>query len=461
MEFKDAQEIAQLPIDELIEKILELGTKAEKYDKVLGAKATAPSGSIPVYEKKNKKSKYRRKPGQKKGHRGSGRKKPLKIDHYVEHRLESCIHCNSKLNNVIDSYARYEEDIPVVEVTVTEHTINGYWCSCCQKTVYAQMIDTLPNSRFSINLIIITAWLHYFIGVSISNILAILNEFHSLKITNGALTQAWCRAAEYLESEYEKIRENVKNSAVLHADETGWRISGVTYWLWNFATRENSYYVIDKSRGSPVIKEVIGIFYQGTLICDFWGAYNKVLTIAKQRCLYHLFTELVKVDKKSKDNNEWKMFRKKLSRLMRDAIRLWESKKDIQSDKYNHRKLLINNRLNCLIGWVSEDKDVKRLLKRLRRHEKEMLTFLDMEYVSPYNNFAEQQMRRPAINRKVSFQNRSIKGAKAHAIFLTLFQTAKLQKQNPIKMITEMLKNSNKSNYPDNQITITTYKTAA
>jgi hypothetical protein len=43
--------------------------------------------------------------------------------------------------------------------------------------------------------------------------------------------------------------------------------------------------------------------------------------MAKQRCFYHLFTELAKVDK-STSSDEWKAFRKKLTRLLKDAIRL-------------------------------------------------------------------------------------------------------------------------------------------
>ncbi len=42
---------------------------------------------------------------------------------------------------------------------------------------------------------------------------------------------------------------------------------------------------------------------------------------------------------------------------------------------------------------VYDDADVKSLIKRLRRHRDEMLTHLDHEGVSPYNNHAEQQMR--------------------------------------------------------------------
>jgi hypothetical protein len=60
--------------------------------------------------------------------------------------------------------------------------------------------------------------------------------------------------------------------------------------------------------------------------------------------------------------------------------------------------------------------------------------------VSPYNNYGEQQMRQPAINRKISHQNRSDRGAKTQAILMTLFRSAELQDLNPVEAILTIVK---------------------
>ena len=86
--------------------------------------------------------------------------------------------------------------------------------------------------------------------------------------------------------------------------------------MWCFATKKLCYYVITKSSGSPVVEKVLGTIFKGILICDFRGAYNKISALARQRCFYHLFTELVKVDKHN-PSSEWRAFRKKLSRLLK------------------------------------------------------------------------------------------------------------------------------------------------
>ncbi len=154
-----------------------------------------------------------------------------------------------------------------------------------------------------------------------------------------------------------------------------------------------------------------------------------------------MFTELVKVDKLNASAT-WKRFRKKLSRFLKDAVRLGEQRQEHSSPTYARRKAKLHKRLDELIAAAFEDADAKRLIKRLRRHRDEMLTFLDHEGVSPYNNHAEQQMRTAVHTRKVNQQNRSLQGAKAHAIFLSLFRTAQLQRINPVEHVLQLASNA-------------------
>lgn len=440
MKREEAAAILDLPRDKAIQKILELARKAEKYEQVFkDVSPTTPSGMTPVYTKPPGK-KRRRKPGRKKGHPGTSRLRPQKVDKFEVHKASHCPHCDGRLGKPIKHYKRYVEDIPPVEPEVTEHTVLGYWCPTCKKVVWAKMTASLKNSQLGLRLIVFTAWLHYLVGVSVSNIVKLLKVVSHFKVTPGGLTQAWKNLALHLEPIYEEIGKTVADSAVLHGDETGHRINGVTHWLWAFATKSFCYYVIDRSRGSPVVQKVLGKIFNGILVCDFWGAYNRLCALAKQRCFYHLFTELVKVDKKNA-SPQWKAFRKKLCRLLRDAVRLSERKKKLSKSDFEHRKHRLYQRLDLLLVMQSNDKDVKRLLKRLRRHRDELFTFLEYDNVSPYNNHGEQQMRRPAIVRKISQQNRSKRGAKVQAILLTLFQSAQLQKLNPVEIVLQMAKN--------------------
>ena len=436
----EAIAVLQLPPDKAIDTILALAEKAEKYDQLCGhVTASTPSAMTPTYLKPTPQRRPKR-PGRKKGHEGVYRLQPQAVDHFKEHRLERCPDCQTPVKEPIKDYKRYIEDIPAIEKPeVTEHTVHGYWCSQCKKIVFAPVADALPNAMIGLRLVVFTAWLHYLVGVSIHNIVRILSVMCRFKISAGGLTQAWKNLSVLLEPVYQAIGQSISTSAVLNADETGWRLNGITHWLWCFATQELCYYLITKSRGSPVVKHILGTLFKGILICDFWGAYNKISALAKQRCFYHLFTELAKVDKHNACP-QWKAFRKKLARLLKDAIRLFERKDPAQFDIFNRRKQKLYSRFEQFVQQDPSDKDARRLIKRLKRHKDELFTFLEYENVSPYNNHAEQQMRKPVLTRKVSQQNRSEQGAKTHAVLMSLFRSAELQGKNPVETVLSLAK---------------------
>ena len=439
----EAIAILALPKEKAVKVILALSEKAEKYDQLVGeVSPTTPSGMIAPYLKPSARDKKSKSPGRKKGHPGSSRPRPETVDRFKEHTLRCCPECHGPVGNPVKVYTRLTEDIPPIEAPeVTEHTVHGYWCSRCKKVVFPVVTEALQNSVIGLRLVVFTAWLHYLVGISVGNIVKLLSVVCRFKISTGGLTQAWKNLASLLEPTYTSIGAMIAQSGVLNADETGWRLNGVTHWLWGFTTKTLCYYLITKSRGSPVIKDVLGTVFRGILICDFWGAYNKISALAKQRCFYHLFTELAKVDKLNHSPG-WKAFRKTLTRLLKDAVRLSTKKAQLTPQRFDRLKDRLAHRLEQIIEASHQDKDAKRLVKRLRRHKTELFTFLDHENVSPYNNHAEQQMRKPVLTRKVSQQNRSDQGAKTQAILMSLFRTAELQGKNPVEEILAMAKST-------------------
>jgi transposase len=431
----EAKAILALPHDKAINAILALAEKAEKYDRLLGdVSPTTPSGMIPTYLKPPP-GRRRKRPGRKTGHEGISRIQPEEVDHFKEHTLERCPQCHTPLKEPVKHYRRYIEDIPPVEKPeVTEHTVYGYWCPQCKKIVFPPVTDALPNAMIGLRMVVFTAWLHYLVGVSVNNIVKILSVVCRFKISAGGVTQAWKNLSLVLEPLYHELGQRISHSAVLNADETGWRLNGVTHWLWCFTTKELCWYLITKSRGSPVVEQVLGTLFKGILICDFWGAYNKIKALAKQRCFYHLFTELTKVDK-ANASAEWKAFRKKLARLLKDAVRLSQRKDPTQATIFDRRKARVYHRLEQFLEETYHDNDAKRLMKRLKRHKNELFTFLEYKNVSPYNNHAEQQMRKPVLTRKISQQNRSEQGSKTQAVLMSLFRSAELQGKNPVETV--------------------------
>ena len=442
MKREQALAILDLPRERAEAAIVALWEKAERWERLqesskdTGVAPTTPSGMTPVYLKPRARRRPK-KPGQKLGHPGVCRPPPEHIDEACEHQLKTCPQCGTAVDQPIREHTRFIEDIPKVTPLVSSHTIHGYWCCHCKTIVTPKVSVALPRSRLGLRLVVYSAWLHYLVGVSVGNCVKIAAVSLGFQVSPGGLTLAWKNLATLLENQYDAIGRTIRHSAVLHADETGWRINGVTCWMWAFATSQYCYYLIDPRRSAAVVKQVLGTLFAGILITDFYGAYNAIETLAKQRCYFHLFTELVKVDKLNASAT-WKRFRKRLSRLLKDAVCLGEQRQERSAPIYARRRAKLHRRLDELIASAFDDADAKRLIKRLRRHRDELFTFLDHEGVSPYNNHAEQQMRTAVHTRKVSQQNRSLEGAKTHAIFLTLFRTAQLQKINPVEYVMQL-----------------------
>ena len=95
------------------------------------------------------------------------------------------------------------------------------------------------------------------------------NYHLQLKISKGALTPMWDRLREALFPWYEQIQQEGLSSAVLHGDETGWRVAGKTHWLWCFSNHRLTYYLINRSRGKPALRKFFVEEFKGTLISDF------------------------------------------------------------------------------------------------------------------------------------------------------------------------------------------------
>ena len=64
---------------------------------------------------------------------------------------------------------------------------------------------------------------------------------------------------------------------ILHVDETSISLNGKLVWVWTFFEPKSGkvLFVIRKSRGQDVPREIPGDNWSGTLIADGWRAYAR------------------------------------------------------------------------------------------------------------------------------------------------------------------------------------------
>jgi transposase len=403
----------------------------------------APSGMKPTHLKPRTTGKRKKKPGRKPGHVGTRRPKPPpeRVDAREEHQADCCPTCGGPLNRCAETRQRYIEDIPRdLRPVVTEHVIHRDWCPQCQKKVEPPVPDALRGSPLGHRVLVLTAWLHYALGNTLAQIIDVLGFHLQFRLTRGGLLQMWYRLQEVLYPWYEQIQRDALDSAVLHADETGWRVNGKTHWLWCFTTPRLTYYMIHRSRGHPALLEFFITEFAGILVSDFWGAYNAVACALRQTCLVHLLRDLKQVEKYKSTAHDWPAFAKLLRRLLGDAIRLWRLRGELPAETYASRRARLTQRLEALLETAWRNVEARRLIKRLRRHQADLFTFLDHDGVPFDNNHAEREVRPAVIIRKNSYGNRSEVGADAQAVLMTIFRTLKQRGHQPMQTIVQALR---------------------
>jgi len=370
-----------------------------------------------------------KKRGAPKGHPGWFRKVPKNIDRTVELHPYQCPCCGGK---DITGYDRTEEHIQediIIPKTETTRYIRHYgYCRDCKKVFYPKGEDELIGSYIGPNAKAFAVYLKYKIKVSDRDIADLFLRTFGLKIdpsSIGGFRDQLTRKALPL---YGQLLGKLKKSSYINADETGWKLDGINHWLWKFANKKVSITHIDRSRGSKVVEDILGKRYDGVLVSDFLSAYNRIEAKAKQKCICHLKRDLIKIEKRYSADRSITEYTERLNDLLDEAADLKSNYMDkvIGKKDYVLRRKELVDALDDFSFPHPLKGTLATLAKRLKKHKESLFTFLYYEDVPSHNNHAEQQIRPDVIFRKITFGNRSQKGAANHSILQSIIQTARL-----------------------------------
>lgn len=405
----------------------ELRERLEKLERLL--RRLSPARVVPAFVKPNVEEKEAKSSGRPEGHEGVGRSTPDEIHKQVKLKpVRKCPDCGKRVGFKGVRSRVITRLVPGHLENVRYEIPEGY-CNGCRQTVEPVVPNALPNSRFDLTLALWIACLRM-LGVSVDKIRFLLRTDYGLHVSSATVVNTCGKLAEFLGGDYEQLRLELLKEKQAHGDETSWRVKGRNWWLWEFIGKRVAYFTIRHTRGHEVPEQVMRGF-TGVFSSDFWSAYN-VLTCEKQKCWVHLKRELDKV-LKYKHSHEFAAF---ASRLMR--LYYWA-----KSERNHGRKTreFAEKRLHALLSQEYANKDCKRLVKRLTRHEKEMFTFCAHKGAADGNNHAERGIRPAVVMRKTTFGSQSEEGANTTAVLMSFFQTARLQDANFIEYLQEIVNN--------------------
>ena len=444
--------LEKLTREELIELVLKLyetvqaqaeriAELEEEVARLRGGKSSAALCIKPSVARKEKDARKKRKQ--------SFSRCRLAATRVVHHAVESCPDCGRKLSGGSVKWRHQVVDVPLAAVEVTDHVFVERRCGVCGKRWTPDAASVLGDAvvgkrSVGITLMSMVAHLKTACRVPIGQIRKLLEALYGVKISAGEIVGILHDVALIGEPKYGNLLNRVRGSPVLHGDETGWREDGMNGYLWSFSTPEVRYYTYRRSRGSVVVKEVLGEEFAGTLVTDFYAAYN-IYDGIKQRCWDHLLRDLKLLVEKNPDMPE---------------ISVWvESVTDVyhRAKECTHRECTEHERSVIRTGferellrlckpYVGVKSATRRVLaERMERFIGELFTFVQYPEAPSENNAAERAIRPAVVARKISGGTRSAKGSKTSSILRTLFETWALEGHNTIEACRQMLIEANRT----------------
>jgi transposase len=341
----------------------------------------------------------------------------------VQHAVETCPDCGRRLSGGWIWKRRQVIEIPESPIRIIEHQGIARKCGVCGKTHLPKMSlegQVIGKMRVGVKLMSLVAQLSTVCRLPIAQVQGLLNTLYQLRLSAGQISAILQTTARVGEEEYARLRDEIRGSPVVHADETGWREDGVNGYIWSFSTPVTRYFVYDKSRAAKVPKGVLGDIFRGKLVCDFYAAYG-VIDAVCQRCWVHLLRDLKKLKEAQPDKPD-------IAAWVEQITALYERAKSFQSEIPRQRlmaKMYFERKLMSLaLPYLNGANKRQRVLaQRIERHLAELFIFVEDPSVPSDNNAAERSVRPSVIARKISGGTRSEKGSRTRMILMSLFGT--------------------------------------
>lgn len=312
-------------------------------------------------------------------------------------------------------------DIPEPKLECRRFRHHLAQCKKCGAIVRGQDPREIPKSHIGLRARLLVGYARAYLGISLEKTCDLLAQLFGLNLSRAGALGHLKWGSKLCAPVVVRFLELLKQAPVLHADETGWRINGKNVWAWCFCNPKLAVFLIDEHRSSEVLKKALGDTIAGTLVTDFYAAYN-FLKARKQRCLTHLLRELHELSEQIKPifvTNHLDP----LMAILQDAIALAAQRGELTRRQFKLQRNLIHVRLDRQIQCRSTCPDVLRIYQRIVRHRNELLTFLDDPRVPATNNLGERDIRSLAAARSDGGVNRTAWGATAFARIKSVVRT--------------------------------------
>lgn len=380
----------------------------------------------------------KRVPGGQPGHKGKTLRLVEKPDKVQVHLPESCSVCGRKMNveeKHIILGKRQVFDLPEPKLEVCEHQLGQVEC-CGQAQSGQYPAHVKASVQYGPGVRALVTKLSVEHKMPLEQISSHFMDMYGYELNSEtvetALEQGYC-LAEPLEM---VIVEQLKQTEVVHFDETGLRVAGKLHWLHTAGNALYTYLFIHAKRGKKAMSSDKSVLkeFTGRAIHDCLASYFEFPKAKHGLCNAHLVRELQAL---MEEKSQW-------AELMRTFLLELHTKTQYQplneqaaeAAHQRYRQILLQADMEepppATKPGKGRPKNTpgRNLLRRLQQHQESVLAFAMVEGVPFTNNLAERDLRPAKIKQKVSGCFRTLRGAEVYARLLALISTCHKQSRN-------------------------------
>jgi hypothetical protein len=265
----------------------------------------------------------------------------------------------------------------------------------------------------------------------------VLQEMFGLSLSPGGLAQALERVATSLQDAYDERLETLRQSPVIHTDETGWWVGGPGYTLWVFTNPTTTYYRVVEHRDRATAQAILSDAFQGVLVSDCLSIYDG-LDGVQQKCYAHHLKALSKALKS--EAGQGSSYLLELRTLLHTALLLKRLAPELDTVQQQSSRDFLETRFAQLLAQprppdTPQGQQEEKIRQRLAKQQDHLLTFLDYPAADATNNLAERQLRPAVISRKLSCGNKTLSGATTWSVLASLAATCQQRGDSFIEQV--------------------------
>jgi len=391
-----------------------------------------------------------RKVGGQAGHEGHTLQMVEEPDHIVEHKVDSCPHCQTELSTIeaTDYGRRQVFDIPPVQIEITEHRAEVKACPHCKKEVKASYPENVSQRvQYGPRLHAQTCYLNTYQLIPMARTCELLGDFYNVRPSTAFVPKANQSVREGSQPSLSLIKEQLQQADLAHFDESGVRVNGQLHWLHSSSTDTLTHYGIHERRGREAM-DAIGILpeFRGRAVHDHYKSYY-TYDCEHAFCNAHHLRELQFIT--DQYQQEWAS---QLATLLTDIKKEIELSPAMTYSLPIGRLIQFSNRYDSILehGFLAnpppdipppksrgptKQSPPKNLLDRLQKHKAEVLAFM-YDFNVPFdNNLAERDIRMIKIKQNVSGSFRTKDGADSFCDIRSYISTARKQATSAISAL--------------------------